>query len=194
MWQPMCTCNYGVCSVNMDGWYYRISVACVTMEFESFSSHLCWYGPLPWPSQAICHTHAPTFNKRIEKKKKKTLHILTHDAMWGCGLTSLVVCIDDKLCDIRERNMTIRSENWTTNIFSLRFQDIGEWVILWRFILWSSECTPIFSNPVPTYKPFPPVWNLCLLKSIFKPSVTGTCRLMDAWKSNGPCLPKSSTF
>jgi hypothetical protein len=30
--------------------------------------------------------------------------------MRGCGLTSLVVCINDKFCDIRERNVTIRSE------------------------------------------------------------------------------------
>ena len=39
-----------------------------------------------------------TFNKWHEKEKKKkkvTLHMLTHDAMRGCGLTSLVVCIND---------------------------------------------------------------------------------------------------
>jgi hypothetical protein len=59
--------------------------------------------------------HAPTFNKwhkkkKKKKKKKKTLHILTHGAMQGCGLTSLVVCINDKICDIRERKVTIRSE------------------------------------------------------------------------------------
>ena len=60
------------------------------------------------------HMHAPTFNKWHKKKKKKnkkvTLHILTHGAMRGCGLTSLVVCINDKIRDIRERNVTIRSE------------------------------------------------------------------------------------
>jgi hypothetical protein len=59
-------------------------------------------------------THAPTFNKWLKKKKKKkkkkTLHMLTHGAMRGCGLTSLVVWINDKLRDIRERNVTIRSE------------------------------------------------------------------------------------
>jgi hypothetical protein len=55
--------------------------------------------------------HALTFNKcHKKKKKKKTLHILTHDAMQGRGLTSLVVCINDKFCDIREINVTIRSE------------------------------------------------------------------------------------
>ena len=59
------------------------------------------------------HMHAPTFNKwhkKKEKNKKVALHILTHGAMRGCGLTSLVVCINDKIRDIRERNVTIRSE------------------------------------------------------------------------------------
>jgi hypothetical protein len=60
------------------------------------------------------HMHAPTFNKWHKKKKnedkKVTLHILTHGAMRGYGLTSLVVCINDKFRDIRERNVTIRSE------------------------------------------------------------------------------------
>ena len=58
-----------------------------------------------WPSQVMWRTHAPTF-----KKKKKTLHMLTHGAMLGCGLTSCVVCINDNFFDIRERNVTIRSE------------------------------------------------------------------------------------
>ena len=62
--------------------------------------------------------HAPTLNKWHKKNKKNknknkkvTLHMLTHGAMRGCGgLTSWVVCINDKFCDIRERNVTIRSE------------------------------------------------------------------------------------
>jgi hypothetical protein len=62
------------------------------------------------------HMDATTFNKwhknkkNENKNKKVTLHILTHGAMWGCGLTSLVVCTNDKICDIGERNVTIRSE------------------------------------------------------------------------------------
>ena len=62
------------------------------------------------------HMHAPTFNKWHKKKKKKnknkkvTLHILAHGAMRGYGLSSLVVCINDKIRDIKERNVTIRSE------------------------------------------------------------------------------------
>jgi hypothetical protein len=90
-------------------------------------------------------THAPTFNKWHKKKKhtnkKVTLHMLTHGAMRGCGLTSLVVCVNDKFCNIRERNVTIRSEIWTINIFSLGFQDIRECVTLWGLILQSLGCT-----------------------------------------------------
>jgi hypothetical protein len=57
--------------------------------------------------------HAPTFNKWHKKKKKKknknknkkmTIHILTHGTMRECGLTFLVVCINDRIHDIRERN------------------------------------------------------------------------------------------
>ena len=36
--------------------------------------------------------------------------MLTHGAMRGCGLTSWVVCINDKIHDVRERRVTIRSE------------------------------------------------------------------------------------
>ena len=117
------------CSVNMDAWYYRFSVACDTMEFEFslLSPPLVRYVHSTWPLQAMWHMHAPTFNKWHEKKKKKknkkvTLHILTHDAKRGCGLPSLVACINDELCDIRERNVTMRREIWTTNIRSVGFQ------------------------------------------------------------------------
>ena len=41
-----------------------------------------------WPSRAMWRTHAPTLNKWQKKKKKKTLHILTHGGMQGCVLTS----------------------------------------------------------------------------------------------------------
>ena len=81
------------------------------------------------PSRAIWHTHSPTFNK-WHKKKKVTLHILTHGAMRGCGLTSLVAWINDNIRDIRERNVTIRSAIWKTNIRSQGFLDTREWVIL----------------------------------------------------------------
>jgi hypothetical protein len=41
-----------------------------------------------------------------------------------------------KICDIRERKVTIRSEIRSTNIRSLGFQDNREWVTLWRLTLW----------------------------------------------------------
>jgi hypothetical protein len=63
--------------------------------------------------------------------------------MKECGLTSLMVCINDKICDIRERKMTIRSESWTMNIGSLGFQDSREWVTLWGLILWSLGCNHV---------------------------------------------------
>ena len=56
-----------------------------------------------------------------------TLHILTHGAIrGGRGLTSLVVCINDKKCDIRERNVAIRSEIQIVNLRSLGFRDTRE--------------------------------------------------------------------
>ena len=69
-----------------------------------------------WPSLTMWRTHAPTFNKWHKKKKnedknkKVTLDMLTHGAMRGCGLASWVVCIDDKFCDKRDRDVTTRSE------------------------------------------------------------------------------------
>jgi hypothetical protein len=68
-----------------------------------------------WPSRVIWQMHAPILNKWHKNKnknkyKKVTLHMLTHGALWGCGLTSLVVFIKDKFCEMMERNVTIRSE------------------------------------------------------------------------------------
>ena len=109
-------------------------------------SHLTSVGVVhsTWPSRAMWHMHAPTFNKCRKKKKKKkvTFYIyFWHMAQCdGCGLTSLVACINDKIYDIRERNMTIRSEIWNTNARSLGFWDIREWMILWRLILRSLGC------------------------------------------------------
>ena len=64
--------------------------------------------------------------KNKNKNKKVTLHMWTHGVIWACGLTSLVVCFDDKFHDIKERNVAIRSEIWTTKICSLGFHDIRE--------------------------------------------------------------------
>jgi len=93
-------------------------------------------------SRAMWRTYAPTFNKWHKKKKKKmvTFHILTDGAMRGCELTSLVIYINDKIPNVRERNVTIRSDIWITNIRSLGFQNIREWVTLWRLILRRLGC------------------------------------------------------
>ena len=97
-----------------------------------------------WPSRVMWRVHAPTCNqwhKKKNKNKKVTLHMLTHGIMRRCGLTSWVVCINNKFCDARERNVTIRSEIWTMNIHSLGFWDVREYVTLWGLILWSLGCT-----------------------------------------------------
>ena len=73
---------------------------------------------------------------------KKTIHILTHGTMQGCELTSLVVCINGKTRDTRERNVTM-SEIWTKNIHSLGSRDTREWVTLWRLMLWSLGCESV---------------------------------------------------
>ena len=106
---------------------------------------MVWCGVVwsTWPSRVMWHMHAPTFNEWQKKKTKKKVtywHMLTHGTMQGCGLTSLVVCINDKTCDVKERNVTIRSAIWTTHIRSLGFRDIREWVTLWKLILQSLGC------------------------------------------------------
>ena len=60
--------------------------------------------------------------------------------MRGFGLTSSAVRINDKFCDTRERNLTIRSEIWTTHIHSQGVQDIREFVTLRGLILRSLGC------------------------------------------------------
>ena len=126
-------------------WYYGITKKCEG-NLNLFSRHLRRCGPLHFAFRAMWHMHAPIFNKWDKKKKTKknknkkvALHMLTHGVMWGCGLTSLVVCIDD-ICDIRKRNVTIRSEIWTIKIRSLGFRNIRECVTLWRLILRSLGC------------------------------------------------------
>jgi hypothetical protein len=79
-------------------------------------------------------------NFLVKKKKKKKLHILTRATMRGFGLTSLVVCTNNKTRDRRGRNMTIRSEICTKNIHFLGFHDIREGVTLWGLTLWSLGC------------------------------------------------------
>jgi hypothetical protein len=62
-----------------------------------------WCGPLhlAFPDD-VAHAciNINKWHKKKNKNKKVTLHMLT----------SLVVCNNDKIHDIRERNVTIRSE------------------------------------------------------------------------------------
>jgi hypothetical protein len=122
-------------------WHYGITQRRCEDNLNLFSLTYANVVHSTWPSHAMWRTQAPKFNKWRQKKKKKTLHMLTHDAMRGCGLTSLVVCINDNFHNLRERNVTIRSDIWTMNIHSLGFWDIRGFVTLWRLILRSSGCT-----------------------------------------------------
>ena len=83
-------------------------------NLDSFSSYLRWCGPLQLAFMGdviyTC-TNIHLIAQEEEKEEEgEEVHILTHDAMQGCGLTSLVVCINEKICDIREGHVTTRSE------------------------------------------------------------------------------------
>ena len=52
----------------------------------------------------------PSITLMKDPSSKLTLHMLTRGAMQGCGLTSRMVSINDKIHDIWERNVTIRNE------------------------------------------------------------------------------------
>ena len=93
---------------------------------------MMWCGPLhlTFPGDVA---YACTNIQKCHKKKKK--NVLIHGTMQGCRLASWVVYINDKFCDIREKNVTIRSKIWTTNICSLGFRDSRECVTLWGLIL-----------------------------------------------------------
>ena len=114
------------------------------MEWHKGDVRIIWIGcpvtTLEWSTPLGLHGRCggrmhQLSNKWHKKKKKVTLHMLTHGAMRGCGLTSLTVCINDKFHDIRERNVTIRSEIWTMNIHSLGFWDIRECMTFQGLIL-----------------------------------------------------------
>ena len=104
------------------------------------SPTLVWPTPLGLPKWRGGQMHQHSTSGIRKRKRSVTLPMLTHGAMWGCGLTSLMVCINDTFCDIRERNMTIRSDIWTTKIRSLGFWEFIECVTLWKLILRSLGC------------------------------------------------------
>ena len=124
----------------MDVWYYRISIACDTMEFEFilFSPPLVRSTPLGLPGRCdICMHQHSTSDIRRRRKHSTYWHMAQCE---GVGWLLWWWALMTKLRDIRERNVTMRSEIWTTNIRSLRFQDIREWAILWGLISRSLRC------------------------------------------------------
>ena len=87
-------------------------ILCDTMEFEFIllSTLLVWFTPHLAFLGDVAYACTNIQQLMMKKKNKKvTLHILTHGATRGCGLTSLVACIID-MYDTRERNVTMRSE------------------------------------------------------------------------------------
>ena len=124
----------------MDEWSYKISVACygIWVHTPLISVGVVQLH-LPFPDD-VAYAYTNIQQVEEEEEEEDTSHILAHGIMPGCGLPSLVVTINDKIHDIRDRNVTIGSEIWTTNIRSLGLQDMREWVILWGLILQSLGC------------------------------------------------------
>ena len=134
----------------MVAWYCRISVACDIMKLENILllSLLVWSTPLGLPGRCGIRMHQ-NLTSGIRGRRRWHSMYLTRGAMRGSGLPSLVACINGTFRDIRERNVTIRSEIWATSIHSLGFWDIREWLILWGLILWSLgciRCMPMLHN------------------------------------------------
>ena len=91
------------------------------------------------------HQHSTSGIRRRRRRRHSTYY--WHMAQCeGVGWLRWRFAVMTKIRDIRERNVTIRSELWTTNMCSLGFQDIREWVILWKLILRSLGCSSTHTN------------------------------------------------
>jgi hypothetical protein len=119
-------------------WHYGISQRRCEDNLSSFSHQLrlVWSTPLGLPGRCGGHIHQYSTCRIIIRRRGSIPHVDTwrNAIMW---VAFWVVCINDKFCDIRERNVTIRSGIWIVNICFLRFQDIRECVTLWRSTLQS---------------------------------------------------------
>ena len=81
--------------------------------------------PLGLPGQCgkCMHQHSTSGIRRISIRGDTLQNDTWHNVRVWVDFGGLHY---DKIRDIRERNVTIRSETWTTNIRSLRFWDIRE--------------------------------------------------------------------
>ena len=117
-----------------------------------------------WPSLAKWHMHASTFNN-WHQKKRKTLHGLTHGAMQGCGLISLVVCISGKSPWYMKEKCD--SNEWDLN-YKHPFRRVGILKSEWYYGGWNYGVKGVqelwicifikFFTYLPTY---PPVIGIC---------------------------------
>ena len=111
-------------------------------EVDLLSPTLVWSTPLGLPRRCDGHMHQhSTSDIRKRKRKRRCYSTCWHMALCeGVGWHLQWFALMTKFCDIREKNVTIRSEIWTTNIHSLEFRDSRECVTLWRFISRSLGC------------------------------------------------------
>ena len=91
----------------------------------------------PYNSVAV-YQHSTSGIRRIRIRWHSTYWLVAQCE--GVGWLLWWFALMAKPCDIRERNVTIKSENWTTNICSLGFWNIRERVTFWSVILQSLGC------------------------------------------------------
>ena len=102
-------------------------------EFALPSHALAWSTPLGVPGRCGKRMHQlSTSGIRIRRTRIRRWHFTCCRVVQceGVGWLHVVVRINDNFCGMRESNVTIRSEIWTTHIRSLGFQDIRECVTL----------------------------------------------------------------
>ena len=133
------------CSVTMDAWYYRFSVACGTMELEFIllSPPLLWSTPLGLPMRCgICmHQHSVSGIRR--RRRRRRWHSTCWHMMQCEGVRWLLwwLALITNILWYKEINVIIKSEIWATNICSVGFRNIRKCVILWRLILQILGCS-----------------------------------------------------
>ena len=103
--------------------------------FVLLSPPLVWSTPLGLHGQCGIFMHQHSTSRRRRRRRR------WHSTYWhrtqceGVGWLLWWFALMIEICDIRERNVTIKSEIWTTNICFLGFHDIRQWMMLWRLIL-----------------------------------------------------------